>query len=80
MTVWTFVVLGFIAAADGRVGVIAQANQTLLGRFLLPTAEACEAAREGVREFASTANQTLLIGPCREETRTPHETAGLGRN
>jgi hypothetical protein len=81
MTVWTFVVLGFLGAADGQqVGVIAQNNQTVLGRFVLPTHEACEAAREGVREFAATANQTLLIGGCREEPRSPQETAGLKRN
>jgi hypothetical protein len=75
------VVLGFIGAADGQqVGVIAQNNQTVLARFVLPTHEACEAARDGVREFAGTANQTLLIGGCREETPPPQETAGLERN
>ncbi len=83
MTVWAFVVLGFLGTGDSQPGVIGQANHSLLGRFILPTSAACEAAREGVREFAGTANQTLLIGRCLEETRlTPvsAERAELGRN
>ena len=83
MTVWAFVVLGFLTTGDGQPGVIGQANHRLLGRFLLPTSAACEAAREGVREFASTANQTLVIGRCLEETRatpTSSERAELRRD
>jgi hypothetical protein len=41
----------------------------VLGRFVFPSREACEAAREGVREFAQSAGRTLLIGRCIEEPR-----------
>ena len=69
MTVWVFVVLGFLSTGGEQAGLLGQARHQPLGKFAFPTAEACEAAREGVREFSQTANQTLLIGRCAEETR-----------
>ncbi len=71
MTVWVFVVSGFLTVGGVQPALIGQGRQQRLATFVLPTAQACEAAREGVREFAQTANQTLLIGECVEETRTP---------
>jgi hypothetical protein len=78
MIVWAFVVLGFLSFGDGQPSLMGQANHKLLGRFVLPTRAACEAAREGVREFAETANQTLLIGRCLEEARATLVSAELG--
>jgi hypothetical protein len=69
MIVWVFVVLGFLSFGDGQPSLMGQANHRLVGRFVFPTRLACEAAREGVREFAWTADQTLLIEPCLEEAR-----------
>ncbi len=82
MIVWAFVVLGFLSFGEGQPSLMGQANHKLLGRFILPTRAACEAAREGVREFAGTDDQTLLIGRCIEETRArlvSGERAQLGR-
>ncbi len=69
MTVWVFVVLGFLSTGGEQAGLLGQANHQALGKFVFPTSEACEAAREGVREFSQTATRTLLIGRCVEETR-----------
>jgi hypothetical protein len=83
MIVWAFVVLGFLSFGDGQPSLMGQANHKLLGRFVLPTRAACEAAREGVREFAGSENQTLLIGRCSEETHATlvsAEPAALGHH
>lgn len=71
VTVWVFVVSTFLAAngalTSQQPGLLGQARQKQLARFVLPTAAACEAARNGVREFAETAGKTLVIGNCTEE-------------
>ncbi len=69
MTVWVFVVSSFLTVGDGQPALLAQARLKTQGTFVLPTPESCEAARQGVREFAQTANETLLIGRCLEEER-----------
>jgi hypothetical protein len=70
MTVWILIVSTFLSVVPGRQpSLIGQGRTKPLARFVFPTAEACEAAKEGVREFAETANQSLIISSCTEETR-----------
>ena len=76
MTVWVFVVSTFLAVGGTQVGVVGQARQKPLAKFVFPTADSCEAARVGVREFADTAGQTLMIGRCQEEARSPRASVG----
>jgi hypothetical protein len=71
VTVWVFVVSTFLAIGGVQVGVVGQARQKTLGKFVFPTPASCEAARSGVREFADTAGRTLMIGHCQEESRSP---------
>jgi len=71
VTVWVFVVSTFLAVGGAQVGVVGQARQKPLAKFVFPTAASCEAARAGVREFADTAGKTLMIGRCQEEMRAP---------
>jgi hypothetical protein len=70
MTVWILIVSTFLSVVPGATpALIGQGRVKPVGRFVFPTEEACEAAKEGIREFAETANQTLIIGRCVEETR-----------
>jgi hypothetical protein len=69
MTVWVFVVSGFLTVGGQQAALIGQGRTQILGRFVFPSPEVCEAARDGVREFAQSANQTLIIGRCTEEAR-----------
>jgi hypothetical protein len=70
MTVWILIVSTFLSVVPGRQpSLIGQGRTKPLGRFVFPTVEACEAAREGIREFAETANQSLIISGCKEEAR-----------
>jgi hypothetical protein len=80
VTVWVFVVLGFLAAAPGqKPALLGQGRQKLLAKFVYPTSAACEAARDGVREFAPTAGESLLIGRCAEESREESDRARRGQ-
>jgi hypothetical protein len=70
MTVWILIVSTFLSVVPGRQpSLIGQGRTKPLGRFVFPTEQACEAARDAIREFAETANQTLIIGRCTEEDR-----------
>lgn len=71
MTVWVLVVSSFLSVGGGQTALLGQGRARPLATFVFPTPQSCEAAKEGVREFAQTANQTLLIGECREEVRPP---------
>lgn len=70
MTVWILVVSTFLSVVPGRQpSLIGQGRTKALARFVFPTEQACEAAADGVREFADTADQSLIINRCVEETR-----------
>jgi hypothetical protein len=69
VTVWVLVVSAFLSVGGGRTALLGQGRQQRLATFVFPTRQSCEAAKEGVREFAQTANQTLLIGECQEDVR-----------
>lgn len=69
MTVWVLVVSAFLSVGGGQTALLGQGRHQRLATFVFPTRQSCEAAKDGVREFAQTANQTLLIGECQEEAR-----------
>ncbi len=69
MTVWVLIVSAFLSVGSEPVSLRGQGGQQRLATFVFPTRQSCEAARDGVREFAQSANQTLLIGECQEEER-----------
>jgi hypothetical protein len=70
MTVWVLVVSAYFLVGSGDLPSLqGQGRQKTLARFVYPTAAACEAAKAGVREFAQSGGQSVLIGQCSKEIR-----------